>query len=86
MVRTVIVVVKKKGTEFRPLAVLVPNFGYLREIVMSVPVRSDSPSVRKRNGGDMARFSEETGNHVLLCAAWSFQFWGRGLVRKQPDR
>ena len=51
-----------------------------------MPVRSDCASVLQKNGGDMARFSEETRNKFLLCTAWSLQFWGWGLFRKQPDR
>ena len=66
--RTGIVIMKKKATESRLRAALVQSFEDLREIVMPVPVRS--PSVLRRNGGDMARFSEETGK--------SFQFWGEG--------
>ena len=77
---------EKKATESRLWAAMGPNFEGHLGIVMPVQVRSDSPSVIKWKGGDMARFYEETGNHLLLCAAWSFQFWGRGLVRKQPDR
>ena len=54
--------------------------------MMHVPVCSDSPSVFKRSVCDVGQFSEDTGSHFLLCAAWSSELWGRGLVRKQPDR
>ena len=67
-----------KARESRLWASLAPDFEDLRETVLHVPVRSDCPSVLKRNSGDMARFSEETGNHFLLCAAWSFYFSGVG--------
>ena len=60
---------KKSATMSRFWAALVPNFEDLRETVMHAPVCIDCPSVLKRNGGDMARFSEETGIHCLLWAA-----------------
>ena len=77
---------KKKATESRLWAALVPNFEDLWEIVMPVQVRSDYSPVFKRNAGDIARFFEETGNHFLLPAALPFEFVERGLVQKQPDR
>ena len=63
-----IVLVKKKATQSRLWAALAPNLEDLEETVMHVPVRNDCPSVLKRNGGNMARFSEETGNDFLLRA------------------
>ena len=71
---------KKKATDSQLWAVLVSNFQDLQEIEMHIPVRSHSPSVLKRNGGNMAQFSEETG------AAWSLEFLGLGLFWKQPER
>ena len=67
--RPSIVTMKKKAMESRLWAALVPNFEDLRETVMHAPVCIDCPSDLKRNGGDMARFSEETGIPCLLCAA-----------------
>ena len=52
---------------------------------MHIPVCSDYASVPKRNGGNVAWFSEKTCNHFLLCAAWSSEFSGRGLIRKQTN-
>ena len=68
-VRTGIVMMKKEAAESRLWTALAPNFKDLRETVMHVPVRGDSHSVLKTNGGDMAQFSEETDNYFLLCAA-----------------
>ena len=64
---------------------LAPNFEDLRKTMMHILVYSDCSSVLQRNGGDMAQFSKETGDNFLLCLVWSFEFWGRGLVRKQPN-
>ena len=57
---------EEKGHGVPSRAALAPNFDDLRETMMHVPVCSDCPSVLKRKGGDLARFSEETGNHFLL--------------------
>ena len=50
-------------------AVLVPNFKDLQEKVMPILIHIDSQSVLKRNGGDAAPFSKETGTRFLLCTA-----------------
>ena len=68
---------RPKATESRLWAALAPNFKDLWETMMHILVHSDCSSVLKRNGGDMAQFSKETG--------WSFEFGGRRLVRKQPN-
>ena len=60
---------KKKATESSLWAALAPNFEDLRETVMHVPVGSDCLSVLKGNGGDVARFFEETGHYFLLSVA-----------------
>ena len=85
-VRNVIVTRNKKATESRLWAALAPNFEDPRETVTHVPVRGDYSPVLRRNGGDIARFVEETGNHFLTRAALPFEFVERGLVQKQPDR
>ena len=62
-VRTGIVTMKKKATESRLWAALAPNFEDLRETMAHVRVGRECPSVLKRNGGGLARFSEQTGNY-----------------------
>ena len=63
-VRTGIVMKKKKATKSRLWTALAPNFEDFRVTEMHRPVRNDRPSVIERNGGDMARFSAEAGNHL----------------------
>ena len=74
-----------KGRVKVNVKVKVPDFEDLRETVTHVPVSNDCPSVLKRNASNMARNSEETGNHFLPCAARSFEFWGEG-TRPETDR
>ena len=45
--------------------------------------RADCPSVLKRNdGGDVARFSEDTGDQYLLSASWFFDSSGNNKKKK----
>ena len=64
-VRTGIVMMKKEAAESRLWTALAPNFKDLRETVMHITVRSDCPSVLKRNDGVMSRFLEETGDQIF---------------------
>ena len=62
---------KKQAMESRLREALAPNIEDPQETVMHIPARSDCPSVLNRNGVDMERFSEGTGNNFRLRAALS---------------
>ena len=57
---------KEKGHRVLSLGVVGTKPRRPSEDMMKALVRIECPSVLKRKGGDLARFSEETGNHFLL--------------------
>ena len=69
---------KKTASESCLWAALAPNLDEeLRETVVHVEVSSDHPSVLKRNGGDMARFSDEKAA-IFFCPLRDLLSFGYG--------